>query len=288
MDNIFGIDVSKWQKNFDFNKARSEGVRFAIIKASQSLFKDGEFENHYKKAKANGILAGAYHYLVAASKEEAKVHAEYMIENCLKGKTFEYPIFADVEDSVLKYLSKKAVDEIIITFCNTLEKAGYWAGFYCNYDFYMNHCNGGELSDRYSLWLASWGNTPPAECQIWQFGGETNVLRTSKVAGVVCDQNYSFRDFPNLIKAKGLNGTKANSTENKNESESAVQNLCVGDKVRLRPDAFIYETDKRFASWVYKTDLYIREIKGHRAVVSTAMMGALTGAVDVKYLFKLI
>jgi len=43
---------------------------------------------------------------------------------------------------------------------------------------------------------------------IWQFGGETNLIRTNKIAGLVCDQNYSFKDYANLIKKKGFNGYK--------------------------------------------------------------------------------
>lgn len=31
---IFGIDVSEWQGNFDFEAARAEGVRFAVIRGA--------------------------------------------------------------------------------------------------------------------------------------------------------------------------------------------------------------------------------------------------------------
>ncbi len=303
----FGIDLSKWQKGFDFAKAKKEGVKFAIIKGSQKDFKDGEFERHYKNAREKGILTGAYHYLTAVTPEEAKREAKFMIDACLEGKQFEYPIFADAEDALLKALPKTAVDEIIKTFCGTLEAAGYWAGFYCNYDFYRNNCSGESLSKRYSLWLASWTHMPPAECQMWQFGGETNLLRKNKVAGVTCDQNYSFRDFPALIKEKGLNGTAngqnpsgvtsgvasgvpSGSTPNKSDSspsappaplpEKTEKDLKVGDAVRLKAGAKIYGTDKSFASWVYGAKLWVREINGDRVVISTQKTGAVTGAVS--------
>ena len=41
---------------------------------------------------------------------------------------------------------------------------------------------------------------------MWQFGGETNKIRTNKVAGVTCDQNYAYKDYPAIIKNAGLNG----------------------------------------------------------------------------------
>ena len=41
---------------------------------------------------------------------------------------------------------------------------------------------------------------------MWQFGGETNKIRTNKVAGVTCDQNYAFMDYPAIMKRAKLNG----------------------------------------------------------------------------------
>lgn len=282
MNKVFGIDISKWQKGFDFGRAKGEGTRFAVLKASQTGFKDPEFEAHYKNAAKHGILTGAYHYLTATNVEEAIAQAEYMADKCLKGKRFDYPIFADAEDAVLKKLDKKTVDEIITAFCNTLEAKGYWAGFYCNFDFYKNHCSGDALSKRYSLWLASWTRECPAPCQMWQFGGEVNPTRTNKVAGVVCDQNYSFTDYPSLIKAKGLNGYPAQPVSAADKPSTAP--VSVGGEVRLTQDGVIYGTQNRFASWVYSSKLYLRELNGNRAVVSTKKTGEVTGAVDVKYL----
>ena len=40
----FGIDVSKWQGNFDFKQAKSEGVEFVILSGAYSTFKDGCIE----------------------------------------------------------------------------------------------------------------------------------------------------------------------------------------------------------------------------------------------------
>ena len=41
---------------------------------------------------------------------------------------------------------------------------------------------------------------------MWQYGGETNLLRSVKVAGVTCDQNYCYVDYPTIIKKNKLNG----------------------------------------------------------------------------------
>lgn len=63
-----------------------------------------------------------------------------------------------------------------------------------------------------------------------------------------------------------------------------VKTLKIGDKVRLTGDALVYNTNKRFSEFVYKSDLYVRDMVGNRVVISTLKTGAVTGAVDRKYL----
>ena len=45
---------------------------------------------------------------------------------------------------------------------------------------------------------------------MWQFGGETNKLRSTKIAGVTCDQNYCYKDYPTVIRLHGFNGFPKN------------------------------------------------------------------------------
>ena len=60
MTKIFGIDISAWQKYYPYTKATKEGVKFAILRAGQSMSKDSQFEVHYKNAKKQGWGVGAY------------------------------------------------------------------------------------------------------------------------------------------------------------------------------------------------------------------------------------
>ena len=286
----FGIDVSRYQKGMNMKKALGEGAEFVIIKASQNDFTDPEFNAHYNAARGAGLKIGAYHYLTATSVADAKKEAAYFVK-ALGGKKFEYPVFADAEDASLKALDKKTVTDIVNAFCLDVERAGYWCGVYCNYDFYKNHFDGESVAKRFSLWLASWTKTCPIDCQMWQFGGETNLLRSNTVAGMVCDQNRSFRDFETLIAGKGLNNLSKSAAPSAPASKpagasGASVSFKVGDRVRLKSDAVIWGTSDRYASWVYSAQLYLRELSGSRAVISTLKSGAVTGAVDVKYLTK--
>lgn len=63
--------------------------------------------------------------------------------------------------------------------------------------------------------------------------------------------------------------------------------LKVGDKVRLAGKSPQYGKSFLFASFVYKSVLYVREIRGDRVVISTVRTGAVTGAVHKKYLTKI-
>ena len=65
MEKVFGIDVSRWQGNFNFSKAITEGIKFAILKAGGSdagKYKDSKYESYYTTCKQLGIPVGAYYF----------------------------------------------------------------------------------------------------------------------------------------------------------------------------------------------------------------------------------
>ena len=203
---LFGIDISVWQRDINLSQAKAEGVNFTIIRGAYGNQKDTAFETLYQRAKANGLGVGVYWWTRAVNEAQASEEAQILIDNVLKGKQFEYPIYIDVEDSLLQNLGKAKVDSIITSALTTLEKAGYYAGFYMNRNWYNNYCNGASLSKRFTCWLAQWSSAEVSNFPMWQFGGETNYQRTNKVAGMTCDQDYCYVDFPSIIKNGGFNG----------------------------------------------------------------------------------
>lgn len=202
----FGIDISKWQKGFDFDKAKAEGVEFIILRGAYSTSKDSCFEDFYKQCKQYNIPVGVYHYSMARTVDDAKNEANFIL-NILNGKQLEYPVYLDVEDSVQRILGKSVLTAIIQTYCDTLEKAGYYVGIYSTYLF-LRDCTHIDKLDKYDKWIAQWSKKCTCEKPygMWQFGGETNLIRTNKVAGVTCDQDYAYKDYPTIIKNAGLNG----------------------------------------------------------------------------------
>ncbi|NLU23133.1 MAG: LysM peptidoglycan-binding domain-containing protein [Clostridiales bacterium] len=205
----FGIDISRWQRGMDLAQAKAEGVEFVILRGANSCDKDSCFDSFYEQAKALGLGVGCYQYSLAVTEEQARVEAQYLIDNVLRGRQFEYPIYMDCEDADQKALEKETVDDIIRAWCNAMEAAGYFAGVYCNGDFYRNHCSGAEMSKRYTWWYAAWCADEITDYPMHQFGGGTNMVRSNTVAGHVCDQDYCYMDFPTVIRAAGKNGYAA-------------------------------------------------------------------------------
>lgn len=205
----FGVDISRWQKGIDFDKIKAEGAEFVIMRCAYGTSTDACFSDFYLKAKDRGLNIGAYIYTLATRPEEAEAEAKHVCE-LLKGKQFELPIYFDIEDAKQKKLSKAENTAICKAFCDYMEKQGYWVGIYASRFFFSSYLNDAELQ-KYAHWVAEWKK----ECTykgnagvlgMWQFGGETNLLRTNKVAGFTCDQNYMLVDYPTKIKNAKKNG----------------------------------------------------------------------------------
>lgn len=238
MSQKFGIDVSHWQGDFNFARAKSnEGIEFAILKAGggdAGLYKDSKFEANYKKCEDCGLPKGAYFYGNAKSVAEAKKEAEYFI-SILSGKKYEYPVFYDVEGKMITDNDRATLTEIVKAFCSTMEAAGYWVGIYSSESFFNSEMNDGELT-RYSHWVARWGKSKPApssgaETQMWQFGGETNLIRSNQINDQTCDQDYCYVDYPAKIKAAGLNGySKGDSSAPAKKSNAEIANEVIAGK----------------------------------------------------------
>lgn len=203
----FGIDISTWQRNYPYDRANAEGVKFAILRAGFSRTKDNQFEKHYANAKRLGWGVGAYWYMYATSVEGAKMEARAFLK-AIAGKQLDYPVYLDIEDKSLRGLGKETLNAMVRAFGNIMESAGYYFGVYTNVDWYRNVISGSELNKSYDWWIACWSKGKPAgiNAGLWQFGGGTNIIRGNKVAGVVTDQNYDYKDYPTVIKSLGLNG----------------------------------------------------------------------------------
>ena len=209
-----GIDLSYANKVTDWNEV-AKSVNFVILRAGygkEHTQVDSNFEKYYAECKKRNIPVGCYWYCYAKTKAEVEKEAKVFLET-IKGKQFEMPVYYDVEEYNIFKLGKKAVSEIIFTFCDTVEKAGYFTGFYSNPNFLHNVIND-TVKSRFTLWLAHWNtNTPYCEYGIWQKSSKGKI---SGISGNV-DINVCETDFASQIKVLGFNGFSKTETKPKTE-----------------------------------------------------------------------
>ena len=81
-DATFGIDVSKYQSNIDWEQVKTAGVKFVIIRigyrgyGSGALVLDPMFEQHFTNARNAGLKVGVYFFSQAVNENEAREEAQ--------------------------------------------------------------------------------------------------------------------------------------------------------------------------------------------------------------------
>lgn len=173
-----GIDLSEHNGNIDFNKVKNAGVEFVILRVGwignkENHTIDKKFEEYYAGAKAAGLQIGFYVYSYVTS-ENAMLSAINWVKNKITGKTREYPIFLDVEDSQISNLSKEQLTNLCKYFCDNFENSGVYA----NLDWFKNKLNVNELT-YYKIWLAQWrsseNHSADFKVDLWQYTSSGKV-----------------------------------------------------------------------------------------------------------------
>lgn len=196
-----GIDVSKWNKDIDWEKVKKAGVEFVIIRcgyrgsSTGSLVIDPYFEQNIKGAQAAGLNVGIYFFTQAVTDVEAVEEAS-MVLSLIKNYHITYPVFIDTEgaggNGRADNLSVEKRTLVCKAFCDTIESGGYKAGVYASKNWYNNRINVEELEDYY-IWLAEYRKAPTYEgyYDMWQY---TSKGQIDGISGNV-DLNISYIDI---------------------------------------------------------------------------------------------
>ena len=99
-DIAYGIDVSRYQGDIDFEKVKAAGCEFVMLRAmiynNGELGEDRKFEEYYQDAKAAGLLIGVYYYSTDSNIEELHEHCEELLA-VLEDKELDLPVAFDWE-----------------------------------------------------------------------------------------------------------------------------------------------------------------------------------------------
>lgn len=279
------LDVSKYQPTIDY-AACAKDIDGVILRCgitywgAQDKAVDSCFEKHYKGFKAQGVPVGVYYYSAADSVSQAIQEAQKCLE-IIKGKQLEYPVYYDMECNERHgKLNGAQRYEIADAFLSTVEKAGYFVGFYSYSAFIqqmgMEYFN--RLKLKYSIWLADYRKTPASYTRdMWQY---TSGGTVAGINGRV-DLSHCYKDFPTIIKRAGLNGFSKSSAAVEKPVETVDNTLKVGDTVKVLK-AIQYDNGKSFRCWF--KNYTVKQINGNRVVIAKA--GVTVAAVHKNNLQK--
>lgn len=199
MGTLFGIDIARYQKGMSLASAKAQGVQFVIIKAGGAdagYYRDSQFLQFYEQAVSAGLPHGSYYFGQAFSVEAAEKEAWHFID-LIKDTDIKH-VFYDVEAQMLNQ-GQQHLTDIVKRFCEVMVSAGYACGIYMSESSYNGRVYDSQLLP-YLHWVARWSKAAPnlksgAQVALWQFGGETNLIRDNKICGIVTDQDYCYIDL---------------------------------------------------------------------------------------------
>ena len=200
-DALFGIDVSKWNKEIDWESVKAAGVDFVIIRCGYrgsktgALVEDPYFKKNVEGAQAAGLKVGIYFFTQATTEIEAVEEASMALMLCRNYK-LALPIFIDTEGAGgsgradgLGVETRTAVCE---AFCRTIDNSGFNAGVYASKNWFTNNLSMENLSD-YTIWLAQYSRaaTYDGRYDLWQYtsAGTIDGIETR------VDLNMCYKDF---------------------------------------------------------------------------------------------
>lgn len=157
-----GLDISKWQEDVDFEKLKSAGVEFIMLKIggqteiNGSYAEDPKFRDNIEKAIQNDIDVGVYFYSYANNEKEARKEARWIIQK-LKNYSINLPIAFDWEnwdEFSTFHISFHTLNKVAKAFISEVEKYGYRGILYSSKHYLENIW----YEDDYTKWLAYYTN----------------------------------------------------------------------------------------------------------------------------------
>lgn len=175
-----GIDVSKYQRNINWQKVKNAGINFVIIRCgyrgygSGVLVQDPMFASHITGAKAAGLRVGIYFFSQAITEAEAVEEASMAVK-LANQYGINMPIAIDSEYANggagrADGLSKSERTKITIAFCNTVANAGYKPMVYASKNWFSEHLSVSQFPSSYRIWVAHYATTCgyTGRYDIWQ------------------------------------------------------------------------------------------------------------------------
>lgn len=240
-----GIDVSYYQGDIDWERVKSAGVEFAIIRCGYGMDvknqDDEKFERNVTECERLSIPYGVYLYSYADSVAKAESEAAHTLR-MLNGRKPLYPVYYDLENAqTTGRCSKEQILKIAKTFIGIMEANGLWAGIYANLYWNNTLLTDGWYNSK-ARWIAQWADncTYGGEYGIWQY---TSSGRIDGINGNV-DLDYAYVDYPALISGAAKEPEKQVKTTAELANEVIAGAWGNGEERRQRLTAEGYNYDE--------------------------------------------
>ncbi len=197
-----GVDISRYQKDVNFEALKSDGIEFVMIRLGARGYKTGElqideyFHENVKKASEAGLDIGVYFFSQAVTQEEAVEEAQLVLDN-IKEYEILYPIAYDMEfiendTARVETLTRDERTAVAAAFLNHINNAGYTPMLYGDTEWLVKRIDVAKFNAS-CIWLAEEADIPkyPYRYEMWQY---TTQGQVRGIDGFV-DLNISFVDY---------------------------------------------------------------------------------------------
>jgi len=180
---LFGIDVSQYQGDVDWNRVRDDGVEFVIARAGYRGYETGKlnadkrFLEYASGVKNAGMKLGVYYYSQAVNAAEASEEADFVIKLLEDNNitpdmpvVFDWEFVLDEDPARTDGLDKDILNECCEAFCSKVSEKGYDTLYYTNIKDALFRYDMNRLS-KYGMWLAEYSGATDFvyDFKMWQY-----------------------------------------------------------------------------------------------------------------------
>ncbi len=252
---VYGIDVSRFQGDIDWDQVAATGVKYAFIQISRSLTDvDVKFPYNWQRAREVGILRGAYQRF--QPDQDVIAQAELFVQKLGAYVAGDLPPVLDVEDD--KGLPAATIAARVREWSTYVEQhVGLRPIIYTGFYFWRDKVGGADFSDHH-LWIANYGSSCPLVPPSWGRWTFHQYSSSATIPGITANTvdvnkfNGTYTELQALAKLP----TDACLVDASSEEGGIVDDaspcfFAGGDPVYMRTEAAGYGSSLR---WTHATD----------------------------------
>lgn len=158
-----GVDVSHYDGNIDWDKVKASGVVFAIIKSSEGLDRDLQFQTNWEEAKRVGIIRGAYHFFHPSIDPVSQAEFFTSIVEPLDNGDLPLSLDWETTDGLSAFANNSAAKSFLETIQDASKKTPM---IYCSVDW-IPDLGADPAFAAYAPWIADYNFMPPRIPEPW-------------------------------------------------------------------------------------------------------------------------